>query len=237
MSETIPEVPPPEPEVETTKPPEAEPKPEPQPEPDPLERRFSRLTARLSNVARERDELAQRLASIEQQQRAQYQPQAQQVDQQTAAYIQQEAQRLNAAGRMEEKSRSFHEAGGEAYPDWQDRCRNLMAMGADPQFAELLIELPNGHKVAGALADEPEELERIAAIRTERGRAIALGQYAAKLDGRPVRQQSNAPKPITPVTSRSTPRFNEYNADAQTLVQHYARQALERQATKPRGGT
>jgi hypothetical protein len=202
----------------------------------PLERRFARLTSRLSNVARERDELIAQVQRLQQAQTASQPTPQQQVDQQTQQLIAAEAQRLKHQDRMLDRTREFHAAGEEAYPDWKDRCQNLMSMGADPQIAELLIELPNGHRVAGALADDTEELERIAAIRTERGRALALGRYAEKLEGKPVRQQSKAPKPPTPVVARSTPRFDEYNADAQTLVQHYTREAMAKRMANQKGG-
>ncbi len=54
-------------------------------------------------------------------------------------------------------------------------------MGADANFAQLLVEMPDGVRVAGALAADPAEVERIAGLRSERARAVALGKYAATL--------------------------------------------------------
>ena len=113
---------------------------------------------------------------------------------------------------------AFHEQGRAAYADWTDRCTSLMQMGADAGFSQLLVEMPEGARVAGALADDPEELERIAAIKTERGRAIALGKFAAKLPeekpaAAPRRAVSRAPAPIRPVNGTANPTFNEYTTD------------------------
>jgi hypothetical protein len=48
----------------------------------------------------------------------------------------------------------------------------------DAAFAELLIELAAEVRVAAALADNPDEVLRIAGLKQE-DRAIALGKYAA----------------------------------------------------------
>jgi len=220
---------------ETTEPQEGVPPEEPPPETEAppektereigWERRINRLTSRVTSVSRERDELAGRLAALEQ--RANGQSQGQELSPEIQHMIRAEAQRLAAADREAERTTAFHAAGQKAHEDWPERCQNLMAMGADPQIAQLLVEMPDGARVAGELSDDPEALERIAAIRTERGRAIALGQYAAKLEGKQTRTVSRAPKPPTPVTGRTSPKFDEYNASAQELVERYMKQQME----------
>lgn len=192
----------------------------------PEDRRWARLTARFSTLSRERDELAQRVAQLEQA-RQQAATGAQPPSPELQHYVQQEAQRIAQAERASERTRDFHAAGQAAYDDWQERCQNLIAMGADPGLAALLVETPNGAKIAGELHDNPDELERIASIQSERGRAIALGQFAAKLEQRPARTVSRAPRPPQPVTGRAAPSFNEYNASAQDLVAFYTKQAME----------
>src|SRR5215472_6842629 len=194
-----------------------------------LEKRVATMSARMGNLGRERDELRARVAQLEAGLRTQ-QPR-QQLDPQIAAAIQQQAQQISAGERTQEKIRSFHAAGKEAYPDWAQRCDDLQAMGADPQFAELLVEMDQGHKVAAALRDDPEQLERIASLRGERARAIALGQYAAKLDAQPTRAVSKAPPPPKPIQRGGgvAPAFNEYaEVDTSSLADFYSRQDLER---------
>lgn len=190
-------------------------------------RRIARLTGRVSALARERDELAARIAALEQArqgaQDGQWSPEQQQA-------IEAAAQRLAAQRLAQERRDAFHEQGREAYPDWQDRCQSLMAMGADPGFAELLVEMRDGAKVAAALAEDPDEVERIAGLKTERARAIALGQFAAKLAARPpppAKRVSNAPPPIRPVTGRVNPQPNEYTMTAEQLVELYSQREME----------
>jgi hypothetical protein len=43
---------------------------------------------------------------------------------------------------------------------------------------------------------------------------------------------TRAPAPIRPVTGRAAPTFNEYSADAQTLVDRYMKENLERQVRR-----
>jgi hypothetical protein len=132
-------------------------------------------------------------------------------------------------------ARRFHEEGQAQYRDWEQKTQDLMAMGADAGIATLLIEMPGGVRVAAALADEPAELQRIANIESERGRAIALGKYAATVDDAPARAApatpllTKAPAPIRPVTGRASPQFNEYTATADQLGDFYMKQNLDRQ--------
>jgi hypothetical protein len=189
-------------------------------------RRVAQVRARLGATERERDQLAARLAYYEA--RDVPLPGTPLTPEQQEAALRQQI-RAEEAGKI--RAERFHEEGSAAFPDWGKRCADLMAMGADTGFAQLLVEMPGGTKVAAALSDDPAEVERISAIRTERGRAIALGRYAATLDaqggvtGATPRTQSQpvtrAPAPVRPVTGRASPQFNEYTASAQDLVEHY----------------
>jgi hypothetical protein len=197
------------------------------------DRRFAELTAKLS--AREREfarvnEENERLRRI-----------AQQVPQQQASpelQYQQEREQLRAEARAEAKQEllkdRFHEEGNSAYPDWPQRTRELMAMGADGGFAQLLVNMPGGVRVTAALADDPAAVQRIASIQTLEGRAVALGKYAAQIEdgaGRAVhtpRPVTSAPPPIRTVTGRANPQFNEYAASGQDLVDKYMKDDLAR---------
>ena len=100
----------------------------------------------------------------------------------------------------------------------------------DPQLAQLLVETPNGARIAGELHDHPEELERITRISTERGRAIELGKFAASIESRPRGNVSRAPRPPAPINGRANTEFNEYSQthSAQDLVAYYSKQAMQR---------
>jgi hypothetical protein len=191
------------------------------------EKRFAVLNARLAAQQAELDALRQAQQRPAQQSG---EPLAPEVE----ALVEQRAAAKVALREAELKREAFHAAGRAANADWDARCQALVEMGADAGMADLLIDMPDGSRVAAALHDEPEELERIAAIKSERGRAIALGKFAATLEGKappPVRRVSGAPPPIRPVTGRATPTFNEYTADANTLAEFYAKQAMDRRLT------
>lgn len=237
---------------ETTEQPEgqpaAEPEPTPAPAPEPApetdapeqtpeqkaeeqhkeDRRTAALRARLGAAERERD--AQR-AELEHYRRqvAQQAPQ-QETPEQAMARIEREA---DARAEAKLLARRFHEEGEATFRDWKQKTADLVEMGADPGMATLLIEMPGGVRVAAALAEDPTELQRITSIQSERGRAIALGKYAASIENgeaapaRTTPQVTRAPAPIRPVTGRASPTFNEYTADGNTLVDRYMKQAMD----------
>lgn len=182
------------------------------------DKRFATLTAQLAAQQRELEALRRDRV---QQPPAPDTPEAH--EQQLRAQI-----RAEEAGRL--RAERFHAEGEEAFPgEWTKKCTDLMAMGADAPFAALLVEMPHAVRVAAALADEPDELQRITSIRSERGRAIALGTYAAKLGNGADKTAApapvtRAPAPIRPVTGRASPVFNEYTANANDLVDHYLKQ-------------
>jgi hypothetical protein len=201
-----------------------------QPKPSRVDRRIAALSARLSAGEQERARLAAELERTRTQ--APRQPSPVTPEDIPRLVEQQVAERLER-----DRADRFHEAGRASYPDWQDKCAALMQMGADAQIAQLLIETPDGPAVAAALADDPEEMERIAGLRTERARAIALGRFAASMEkkapaGAPAagaRRTTQAPPPIRPIgggTARAA--FNEATATTQQLVEYYAKQAAER---------
>lgn len=189
-----------------------------------FDRRLGVFRAQVTQLARERDQFAARLAALEQG-RVAGQPQ---VDPQLQAYIEQQAEQLAERKLTDSRVKSFHEAGAQRYPDWQQRCTDLQAMGADSQFAQLLVKMPEGAKVAGALRDDPEEVERIASLAPD-DRAFALGQYAARLEAAPTRQVSRAPAPPKPLPGRSAPQPDPYRMDANDLARLWMHEALEAQ--------
>jgi len=238
MSETTETAPAPEPEPTPT--PASDPAPDTR-EPEPAkeadeehkrggDRRFAELTARLS--AAERRE-AQREAELEfyRRQAAAQAPQDETPEQRA----QRERAQIRSEVEAQIRTETFHNQGQAAYADWKQRCDDLVKMGADAGFAQLLVEMPGGEgvKVAAALATDPAEVERIANLRSERARAVALGKYAASLgDEAPARPAAaavtRAPAPIRPVTGRANPQLNEYAMSGQQLVEKYMKEALEK---------
>lgn len=199
------------------------------------DRRFATLTAKLAAAERVQ---TQQAAELEFWRRSQAQPQPGQPP-----TPEQQQEQLRAQIRSEESAKvraeMFHTAGRDAFPDWQTRCDDLVAMGADANFAQLLIEMPGGVQVAAVLAGDPEEVQRIANIRSERGRAVEIGKYAASIPrngtgngaaaAARVPPVTRAPAPVRPVTGRASPAFNPYTASAQELADYYFKENLERQ--------
>ena len=203
---------------------QTDPRVTPEDKPSRADRRIAAMSARLAAQGAELDALRRA---------AQQPPRAPEAMPQTPEELErlvgQRAEQIAAARAAQERAERFHEAGRKAHADWTERCQSLMQMGADAGMAEMLIEMPEGARVACALADDPEALERIAAIKTERGRAISLGMYAAALESKPtppVRRPSNAPAPIRPLNGgQARAEFNEYTATSEQLVEYYAEQA------------
>jgi hypothetical protein len=239
------EPPPPEPQEASPEPREPPPQPEPGPAREAAEderqsrydKRLGLMRAQLSSAARERDEMAARLAALEQHMRQNGGQAPVPPDVQVQEHIRQEAQKLAEQERTKERIAAFHDAGRTEYPDWQRRCEDLQAMGVDAQIAALLVEMPSGAKVAAALSEDPEAIERIASLRGERARAVALGQYAERIAAQPTRAVSKAPPPPKPVQGRVAPEFNPYNPNHNTdqLVDYFSREAMrqQQQARRP----
>jgi hypothetical protein len=232
-----PAVPDPPAQADTGNAPEGE-APEHKEQPDPEGRRVAQVRARLA--AAERREAEQR-AELEF-----YRRQAANVAPEDETPEQREARRdreADARAETRAMTRLFHEEGATQYADWKQRCDDLVSMGADANFASLLVEMPGreGVRVAAALAADPDAVDRIARLQSVTARSVALGRYAATLDDAPVARRTNgnggaqapvvtrAPAPIRPVTGRVSPVFNEYTATAQEAVDYYMRQNLERQ--------
>jgi len=201
-----------------------------------LDRRIAGLRAQLSNSERQRQELAQRMERLEAQARAAAPPQPP-VDPQIQAAVRAEAEQIAAAQRFEEKKQAFHEAGREAFPDWEQRMSELQGLGAVP-ISSMFLELPNGHKVAAALRDNPEALEEILAHRTQEARAVALGKYVQQLSATPTRNVSRAPPPPKPIQGRVATAFDPYAANVPTnrLVEFFSKQAMDKQLEMRRNG-
>jgi len=227
--------------TEQTTPPEQETPPAPPEEAQKeresrLDRRIAEMRARLSNSERQRHEMAQRLELLEAHARATTPPQPP-PDPQMQAAVHAEAAKLTAEKLFEQKKAAFHAAGREAFPDWEQRMSELQGLGAVP-ISSMFLELPNGHKVAAALRDNPEALEEILAQPTQEARGIALGKYMQQISTTPTRNVSRAPPPPKPIQGRVSTTFDPYAANVPTdrLVDFFSRQAMDKQLEMRRNG-
>jgi len=225
--EAPPEDPPPAPEPDTEQPAREAEEPEAEAKPSKLDRRLANLSARLSAADQDRARLEAELQRFRQQSPLQPEPE---ISPEVRAAAERIAAQIREQDRAKERADNFHEAGKAAFTDWPERCQSLMQMGADAQLAELLVEMKDGAKVAGALADDPEAVERIASIKTERGRAISLGMYAgllAEKEPPPRRAVSRAPAPIRPVNGAARTELLPQQMTSEQLVEYYSREAMK----------
>jgi hypothetical protein len=199
-----------------------------QPKPSRADRRIAALSARLSAGEAERARLAQ---LVERLQRGEQPQQPQPIPAEWQPVIEREVEARTAQRAAQQARDAFHAAGRAEHADWADKCQSLIDMGADARFAELLVETPEGHKVAAALADEPEELERIARLQSDRARAVELGKFAARLESKPApprrAQVSKAPAPIRPVSGSVNAEANPYAMSPQEAVAYFSKLDME----------
>jgi hypothetical protein len=234
--------------------PPAPPAPEPEPESPPAkpgetpegdtpeepklsgtDKRLAKLTARLSAGEAERAQLRAELDRIRRGEPVQ-QPQAAQIPPEWRPVIDRAVAQQVEQLQLEAKMQAFHAAGRAEHADWNDMCKSLIDMGADTPLSMLLVDMPQGHKVAAALHEEPEELERIAALRSERARTLELGKFAARVEGMPNLQRPRAaaaaPSPIRPVTGSARVEPDPYRMDAQQAVAYYSKLDMESRRRK-----
>lgn len=131
--------------------------------------------------------------------------------------IDQRAHALVAQRQFEQRSKAWIDAGNKEFGagEFMDKCNEVAALGAgeSTDFMALITDpdiIPDGHKVVAALAEHPEEAQRILSMDPVRMSA-ALTRFAstAKL---PEKKISNAPAPIKPIggtAKANTPSDNE----------------------------
>ncbi len=164
--------------------------------------RINQLTAQKTQERQAREALEAKLAALA--------PKAEPAEaqpfkpEQFEQLIDQRAQAIVNARETERRAKGFLEAGNKEFGSdaFQEKCNEVAALGAgDSQaFMALVTDpdvLPEGHKVVAALADNPEEAQRILAMDPLK-MASALTRFATTV--KPAEKQiSNAPAPIKPV--------------------------------------
>jgi hypothetical protein len=227
------EAPPPV-ETETT----TEATPEQEAEEQPRQRRGDRRLAVLAAQSRAaQEQLARQSAELEDLRRrvGSAQPEQPQIPQEWQPILDREVEARIAARAQQQAREAFHDAGKQMAPqEWATICKDLEDMGADAPLSWVLVEMGReGAKAAVALHENPEDLERIAALKTPTARAIALGKYAATLEATPApprraAQVSRAPAPIRPVNGSVNPEPNPYTMGPQEAVAWAEKQEAER---------
>ncbi len=118
--------------------------------------------------------------------------------------IDQRAHALVAQREFEKRSKSWIEAGNKEFGpgEFMEKCNEVAALGAgdSAEFMSLITDadiIPDGHKIIAALADNPEEAQRILSLDPVR-MAAALAKFSTTAKA-PEKKISQAPAPIKPI--------------------------------------
>ncbi len=131
--------------------------------------------------------------------------------------IEQRAEAKVAQREFQKRSKGFIDAGNKEFgpAEFMERCNEVAALGAGDsvEFMQLVTDpdiIPDGHKVIAALAEQPEEAQRILSLDpVPMSAALARFALTAKV---PDKKLSNAPAPIKPLggtAKASAPSDNE----------------------------
>jgi len=201
---------------------------QPEPKPSRADRRFAELTAKLDALSRENARREEELAHWRRQ--AAQVPPADETPEQREYRVREQ---IRDEERFRLQVERFHAEGASQFDNWAKLCEDVKQMGADAPLSRLIVEMPEAVKVVAALADDPAAVQRISNIQSERGRAIALGKFAAAIEDRPAIPRAapvavtRAPAPVRTVTGRASPTVNPYTMTGQEAVDYFMRQDLE----------
>ncbi len=196
-----------------------------------FQERIDTLTRKAKDAERERDELKAKLPTEEAEAPA-FDPKA------FDSLVKQEAARQIQAEKAQERGKTFVNAGVKDFGSdaFNEKCAMVAAMGAgdSPEFMQIITDaeiIPDGHKVVAALADNPEEAQRILALEPIR-MAAALTRFAEthKTKVAPA-AISSAPAPIRPTGSSAKPSAP---SDTDDIKSWMAKRNAEAWDTRPR---
>jgi hypothetical protein len=168
---------------------------------DPLQKRIDTLTRARHDAERERDELRAELAKVKQP-TATETAASEEPDLDTLA--ERKAEQIVANREFAKKVNTWAEAGKKEFKEeFNEKCNFLADLGAAkrPDFMHIITDtdlIKDGHKVVVALADDPEEAERILSLSPVKMSA-ALVKFADKIGKPKAKPLSNAPEPIKPI--------------------------------------
>lgn len=164
-----------------------------------FQERIDELTRQRRDAERERDELKAKIPA-EEAEPAAFDPKN------FDALVKEEAIRLNAAEKTKARTKGWWDAGAKEFGGevFNDKCATVAAMGAgdSPEFMQIITDpdvIPDGHKVVAALADNPDEAQRILGLPPIQ-MAAALTRFGATATVKAAEKPlSSAPAPIKPI--------------------------------------
>lgn len=132
--------------------------------------------------------------------------------------IEQRARAIVQAEKARDRNQGFLTAGVKEFgqEDFTEKCNMVASMGAgdSAEFMQIITDpdiVPDGHKVVAALADNPDEAQRILSLEPMK-MAGALARFASTSAPKPAAPLSKAPAPIKTVggsAKAATPDDNE----------------------------
>jgi len=103
----------------------------------------------------------------------------------------------------------------QAIPDWDEVMAKAENVEVLPHVAEAVLDSERGPEIFYHMAQNPGFAERLNGLSPTRA-ALEIGKIEASLTA--PRRQSQAPAPITPITTGSTTKVNLNTADMETYI-------------------
>lgn len=104
-----------------------------------------------------------------------------------------------------------------AIPDFDAVMEKAQDVSVAPHVAEAVLDSGRGPEIFYHMAQHPDVAERLNGLSPIRA-AMEIGRIEAQLTAPAGRRQSQAPAPITPITTGSTTKVNLENADMPTYI-------------------
>jgi hypothetical protein len=205
------------------------------------EKRFGELTRKAREAERERDELKARLDALERGEAREKpaEPEAKPAPrQQPETDVEKAAERLVEQREFNARVAKVISAGESEYDkdDFTKKCNLIADIGgqAVPDFMKIVTDsdmVADGHKVIAALAEDPEEAERVLSLNPVK-MALALTKLSEKLAKPVAKQHSKVPAPVDPVNgaARTSSRLDDPNIP----MEDFADQFLKNMASRRR---
>jgi hypothetical protein len=210
------------------------------------EKRFGELTRKAREAERRAEDLQARLDAIERgetkttqtEEETPPKPRQQPAQQQPETDVEKAAERLVAQREFTAKVNSVIAAGEAEYDrdSFTQKCNLIADIGGEavPEFMKIVTDadvVTDGHKVIAALADDPEEAERILSLNPVK-MALAITKLSEKLSKPVTKKVSQVPAPVEPVNGAARPgsRLDDPN----TPMDDFAPQFLKNLAARRR---
>lgn len=104
-----------------------------------------------------------------------------------------------------------------AIPDFDAVMEKAQDISVAPHVAEAVLDSGRGPEIFYHMAQHPDVAERLNGLSPIRA-AVEIGKIEAQLTAPAGRRQSQAPAPITPITTGSTTKVNLNTADMETYI-------------------